>query len=125
MLKVKKLSNPTKIIKLVEHGDKSEPHVGLVNEDLKSLREVYLNGSLIAINAVGNDGGQEFAHNVMKAIRKGNDELLEELLPGSLEDDEFIANITDPDYEGYFSVSYPRMKPVDGVDYETVEREIA
>ena len=121
MLKVKKMSNPTKIIKLVEHSHKTEPYVGLVNEDLEDLRETYIGDCLIATHAV-NDNDDELLDAIDNARDNNDLDALEEILPGCLSDESFLEEITSP---GRLHVRSIRMKPVDGIDYETVEREIA
>ena len=127
MLKVKKMSNPTKIIKLVEHSHKTEPYVGLVNENLEDLRELYLGDILVATHLLEDDD-DDLIRMIGSITAKGQFERLEELFPGCLEDDDFMEAITAPvDSDGDPTVNWyvPRMKPVDGVDYETVVREIA
>ena len=120
MLKVKKMSNPTKIIKLVEHSHKTEPYVGLVNENLEDLREVYLGDCLIATHAIGNHGDDELIDAIENARDNNDLESLEDILPGCLSDESFLEEVTAPK----MFVGCYRMKPVDGIDYETVEREI-
>ena len=127
MLKVKKMSNPTKIIKLVEHSHKTEPYVGLVNENLEDLRELYIDDILVATHILKDD--VRYLNRMIGSITaKGQFERLEDLFPGCLEDDDFMEAITAPvdsDLDPTVGWWFPRMKPVDGVDYETVEREIA